>query len=71
MAPAAWSRCWLGSGKCYDLSREPAATYFGDLIQRLLGHAVDIDLAGPIPLIVEVVQDTHCIAIACGICHTR
>jgi putative restriction endonuclease len=34
-------------GKSYDLSREPAATYFGDLIQRLLGHAVDIDLASP------------------------
>jgi putative restriction endonuclease len=34
-------------GKSYDLSREPAATYFGDLIQRILGHAVDIDLAGP------------------------
>lgn len=34
-------------GKSYDLSREPAAAYFGDLIQQLLGHTVDIDLAGP------------------------
>jgi putative restriction endonuclease len=34
-------------GKGYDLSREPAAAYFGDLIQRMLGHTVEIDLAGP------------------------
>lgn len=34
-------------GKSYDLSREPAAAYFGDLIQRIIGHAVEIDLAGP------------------------
>jgi len=33
-------------GTSYDLSREPAAAYFGDLIQRLLRHPVDIDLAG-------------------------
>ena len=34
-------------GKSYDLSGEPAAAYFGDLIQRMLGHTVDIDFAGP------------------------
>jgi putative restriction endonuclease len=34
-------------GKGYDLSRELASAYFGDLIQRMLGHTVGIDLAGP------------------------
>jgi hypothetical protein len=33
-------------GTGYDLSRELAAGYFGDLIQRILGHTVEIDPAG-------------------------
>ena len=33
-------------GKSYDLSRQPATAYFADLIQRMLGHTVDIELAG-------------------------
>jgi hypothetical protein len=33
-------------GKGYSLSREFASAYFGDLIQRMLGHTVEIDLAG-------------------------
>jgi hypothetical protein len=33
-------------GKGYDLSRELASGYFGALIQRMLGHTVEVDLAG-------------------------
>jgi HNH endonuclease len=34
-------------GKSYDLGREPAAAYFSDLLRRMLGYTVEIDLAGP------------------------
>src|SRR5690242_17390829 len=34
-------------GKGYRLRPEPAAAYLGDLIQRVLGHTVEIDLAEP------------------------
>ena len=33
-------------GKGYSLSRELASVYFGNLIQQMLGHTVEIDLAG-------------------------
>jgi putative restriction endonuclease len=33
-------------GKGYDLSRELAPAYFGDLMQPMLGHTVEIDRAG-------------------------
>ena len=34
-------------GRSYDLSHEPATSYFGDLLQRILGIAIDVDLSQP------------------------
>jgi HNH endonuclease len=34
-------------GRSYDLAHEPAASYFGDLLQRILGATIEIDLARP------------------------
>ena len=34
-------------GKSYDLAEQPAASYFGQLIQRVLGVAIEIDLSQP------------------------
>jgi hypothetical protein len=34
-------------GEGYGLSRELASAYSGDLIQRMVGHTVEIALAGP------------------------
>jgi putative restriction endonuclease len=45
--PPDYPRSGAMQGKSYDLAREPAAGYFRDLIQRLLGVTVDIDLARP------------------------
>ncbi|MHB1430529.1 MAG: HNH endonuclease [Streptosporangiaceae bacterium] len=45
--PPDFPRSGVMQGKSYDLAREPAASYFGDLMQRALGVAVDLDLAQP------------------------
>jgi putative restriction endonuclease len=34
-------------GKSYDLARREVSQYFGDLLQRVLGVSVEIDLAEP------------------------
>jgi putative restriction endonuclease len=34
-------------GKSYDLAAQPDVAYFGDLMQRLLGLAVEVDLSQP------------------------
>jgi putative restriction endonuclease len=34
-------------GRSYDMAREPTASYFGDLLQRILGVSIDIDLSQP------------------------
>lgn len=45
--PPGYPRSGAIQGKSYDLAHEPAASYFGDLIQRILGTAVEIDLSRP------------------------
>jgi putative restriction endonuclease len=45
--PPDYPRSGAMQGKSYHLALEPAAGYFRDLMQRLLGGAVDIDLTRP------------------------
>jgi len=45
--PPDYPRSGAMQGKSYDLATEPHAGYFGDLIQRVLGAAVDLDLTAP------------------------
>ena len=45
--PPDFPRTGAMQGKSYDLASEPIASYFGDLMQRILGASVEIDMTRP------------------------